>query len=296
MRRVLLFFILSVFFHFLSWNTSQYLSLWIDKPLKFKSHTEPIEVSLQETPDKSTAHQIVRQVEPPKELETTKQKEKTELLSEQDQRVKIQSRAALFGLTKNRFYSAQKAQKNKTQSPRKNKTSNSSKDEDSILTNLNQKLAKDSSSSSGFQNAPSTVGELLPDSIKIGEITALNTDRYLFYSFYSRVEEAIRYKWEHDVEITLNNLNRNQYHNPKSTWSTRLDILLTKEGKFFKAVLLKESGIHGLDTAAINAFREANFFPHPPKEMVGEDGFIRLEYKFHVFYDPSSSMPQRINL
>jgi protein TonB len=118
----------------------------------------------------------------------------------------------------------------------------------------------------------------------------------LFYSFYSRIEEAIRSKWEHEVEISINNLDKGRYNSPKNIWSTRLDILLTKEGKYYKAILLKESGIVGLDMAAINAFREANFFPHPPKEMINEEGYIRLQYQFHVYYDPNSPTQQRINL
>lgn len=296
MRRVLLFFIFSICFHFISWNASQYLNLWLAKQLSPELYSDPIEVSLQEEPIKSPASQIVRQADAPKEIiVSNEKKEKTKFFSEKDQRVKVQSKAALFGLTRNRFYNSQKTSKSQRHNPLKLKP-NHSLDQNSILSDLNQRLEKQSSNSDIFQNAPSTVGELLPDSIKTGEITALNTDHYLFYSFYSRIEEAIRHKWEHDVELTINNLNRNQYHNPKSIWSTRLDILLTKEGKFHKAMLFKESGIHGLDMAAINAFREANFFPHPPKEMINEDGYIRLEYQFHVFYDPSSLTPRRINL
>jgi TonB family protein len=295
MRRVLLFIILSICFHFLSWNTSQYLSLFIDKPQTQIYHRDPIEVSLQEKPENSTANQIVRQADPPKELENKlESNEKTELFSERKQRVKIQSKAALFGLTKNRFYNAQKKSKERTERLAKEKL-RPTKDKNSILGDLKQRETRDTSNNEAFLNAPSTIGEMLPDSIKTGEITALNTDRHLFYSFYTRVEEAIRYKWEHDVEVTISNLNRNQYYNPKSTWSTRLDILLTKEGKFHRAVLLKESGIRGLDLAAVNAFRDANFFPHPPKEMVGDDGFIRMQYQFHVFFDPSHP-PRRLNL
>jgi TonB family protein len=296
MKRVLLFLIISICFHILSWNLNRYIGQWTNIPETVKPHSDPIEISLQEKPDENLASQIVRQADPPKEVETpVEKKEKTDLLSENDQRVKIQSKAALFGLTKNRLYNAQKHSQSKAQNRPKSKL-NKTNNEDSILSNLKGHAGHDLASAEAFQNAPSTIGEVLPDSIKVGEITALNTDHYLFYSFYSRIEEAIRFKWEHDVEITLSNLNRNQYHNPKSIWSTRLDILLTKEGKFHKAVLLKESGIHGLDMAAINAFREASFFPHPPKEMIGEDGFIRLQYQFHVFYDPSRAVSQRINL
>jgi hypothetical protein len=280
--------ILSVCFHIFSWNTSKYFSAWFTKLQNSAHHSEPIEISFQGNPKESNSSQIVRQADLPNEIEAdTNKKERTKLFSEREQRVKVQSKATLFGLTKNRLYNSQKKNQIQKQLQVQNRLI-PKQNETSILNHLNQHEGSDLTNANAFQNNPSTIGEMVPNTIKNGEFTALNTDRHLFYTFYSRVEEAIRYGWESDVQTTISNLNRNQYHNPTAIWSTRLDILLTKEGKFFKAILLKESGIRGLDLAAINAFRDANFFPHPPKEMVDDEGFIRLKYQFHVFYDPSA--------
>lgn len=302
MRRILFFVLLSVLFHFLSWKSGEYFADIFEPNCQLNSNDKTIEIQLEEKSQNTLDQQLVRQPEIPKELEAKPEKlERTEFYSEQTQRVKVQTKAALLGLTKNRFYESQKShQKKYVQS---GKITQRDDLNNSILKDFSEYNAKNPTiqnernrQSDLFQNAPSTVGEMLSDSIKVGEFTALNTDRHLFYTFYSRVEEAIRLRWENEVERTLNNLNKNSYHNPKSIWSTRLDIILSKEGKFIKAILLKESGIRGLDYSAINAFREANYFPHPPKEMIDEDGLIRLKYQFHVYFDPTRQTASKLHL
>jgi hypothetical protein len=293
MSRILFFIFLSITFHFLSWKSGHYFGGFFSPRLDPTKKDKFIEISLlNQKPTNQIDQQMVRQPQIPKEIETqTEKTEKTQFYSEKNQRVKTQSKAALLGLTKNRFYETQKINR------KKNIASG-----DSILKNFNEINSDNMGPSASnvkpdfFQNAPSTIGELLPDSIKVGEVTALNTDRHLFYTFYSRVEEAIRFRWENDVERTLTHINKNNYHNPKSIWSTRVDIILNSEGKFIKAILLKESGIKGLDFAAINSFREANYFPHPPREMVGTDGLIRLKYQFHVYFDPTRQTASSLNL
>jgi hypothetical protein len=47
--------------------------------------------------------------------------------------------------------------------------------------------------------------------------------------------------------------------------------------------MLKGSGIQGFDDAAKNAFLKAGFFPHPPREIINEDGLIILKYIFTVY-------------
>ena len=57
----------------------------------------------------------------------------------------------------------------------------------------------------------------MPKEITVGSFTALNTDRYLYYSFYARIEELIRFRWESAVRQamfgsnTLKLIDRNLY-------------------------------------------------------------------------------------
>lgn len=49
----------------------------------------------------------------------------------------------------------------------------------------------------------STTGEQLPQDIQIGDFTALNTDRFVYYTFYARIEEQIRHRWVRYVKAAI---------------------------------------------------------------------------------------------
>jgi TonB family protein len=129
----------------------------------------------------------------------------------------------------------------------------------------------------------STVGEALPEHIKFGDFTALNTDRHLYYSFYARIEELIRYRWVNYANAIIANYLRSGYQRPdRDTWTTKLEIILDRDGNFLNAVMYESSGLRGLDAAPVQAFRDARKIPNPPNEMVKPDGTIRLQYSFRV--------------
>ena len=44
--------------------------------------------------------------------------------------------------------------------------------------------------------------------------------------------------------------------------------------------MLTQSGVIDLDSAAVEAFREAAPFPNPPKGMVEGDGTIKIRWDF----------------
>ena len=68
----------------------------------------------------------------------------------------------------------------------------------------------------------------------------------------------------------------------KSEFLTNLEIVLNRRGEFIRAIIHQDSGSKDLDSAPILAFREARMIPNPPREMIKEDGTIRLLYTFHV--------------
>lgn len=126
----------------------------------------------------------------------------------------------------------------------------------------------------------STSGELLPSDVKIGDFTALNTDRFTYYTFYARVEEQIRHRWVRFVKAALYGggdvpIGRNDF-------MTNIEIILNRQGEFVRAIIHQESGSKDLDAAPVLAFREARMIPNPPREMLKADGTIRLLYSFHV--------------
>ncbi len=130
----------------------------------------------------------------------------------------------------------------------------------------------------------STVGESLPNDIKFGQMTALNSDRFTYYSFYSRAEELIRPHWETQVRSALYTYERTSAVTGDEIWLTRLEIILDKEGRFLKGIVDQRSGLDSLDLSPVLAFRAAGQIPHPPPELVAADGLIHLNYEFAVRY------------
>lgn len=126
----------------------------------------------------------------------------------------------------------------------------------------------------------STSGELLPSDVKIGDFTALNTDRFTYYTFYARVEEQIRHRWVRFVKAAL--YGGGDVPVGRNDFMTNIEIILNRQGEFVRAIIHQESGSKDLDAAPVLAFREARMIPNPPREMLKADGTIRLLYSFHV--------------
>lgn len=223
--------------------------------------------------------QIVKQTDIPEELKLKELKEKADLLSEKLQRVLRESQAYLSGKTQNRISSerTQKATAKKTNT---------------------RKLDFTDATDAGFTNTPlflsqaiptpSQIGNILDRDIPLGEITALNTDQYIYYSFYSRIDDLVYERWQSKVHglqhlLPLEILKST----PRRGWLTKAEFLISPEGHLIKAIVLKPSGIEELDWAALSAFKEAKIFPNPPQGMIQEDGLVHIHMGFTVRYNPT---------
>ena len=123
---------------------------------------------------------------------------------------------------------------------------------------------------------------------KFGSMTALNTDRFEGFSFYRRVEESTRSRWDDHVENAINQLRRHSQTAILSqpTWTTQVEFLLDREGNLRKAYVIRSSGLVPFDVAATQAFKDAATFPNPPKELIAEDGYVHLNFIFNVHLNP----------
>lgn len=230
-------------------------------------------------------NQIVRQAFVPEKMQAPEDENLTRLLSEKKQRVLQEMQAATNGMTANRQKQTIPAEST-TPSPgtSQNKIEKSEIDDKGYRP---VDISKQLNQMNQFSEGTSTIGESLPTDIKVGSFTALNTDRYLFYTFYARMEELIRYRWETRVQQAINTLDRPTLALIGGrNWVTHIEFLLDKNGHLHKAIIMKESGIRSFDAAAVNAFLDARVFPNPPQEMVQEDGFIHIKFGFTVHYNP----------
>ncbi len=245
---------------------------------------ESIEIALVEPQiSEEPQRQIVRQaVVPEDQLVPQEDETMARFLSEKKQRVRAEQRAAQTGMTENR---QQTAQRNNQQSPTQQPARRPAPPADDGFRDVD--ISKELAEMNRLNQGQSQVGESLPNDVRIGSFTALNTDQYLYYSFYARIEEQIRYRWENRVMAAIQRFdNITMMNTGNRNWVTQVEFLLDREGFLKSALVMKESGVKIFDMAAINAFREARVFPNPPPEMVKEDGFIHIKYSFSVNFRP----------
>lgn len=273
---------------------------WLPKDHLFSTSllVEKAPVSIELIDDKDT-QQIVRQASVPESQLDKTSKDKARFLSASSQRVLLETKARLTGKTENNLstpkYQQELIQKKIAKIHEELKDLKNLKDQDGTLEvqTLNGNKKSDYKPLNLYPNnqkyGVSTLGETVPDDISVGDFTALNTDQFQFYTFYARIEDLIRFRWETKVREAIDQLNRYQAlkNVSQSEWVTQLEFQIDEKGVLRKAILLKESGVSRFDQAAILAFQDAKVFPNPPKEMLKEDGLIHLRYSFQVNYSPT---------
>ncbi len=132
-------------------------------------------------------------------------------------------------------------------------------------------------------NMPSRSEYQLPSDIKSGSAVNLNTDAYMYASFYNRVTDLFYIRWSQKLNSLWSRLSDDTKKSLSGqNWSTEVDVFLDPQGTYVKTIIMKKSGFTQFDTAAVFAFQDARFFPNPPKDKVERDGFIHLRYRINV--------------
>lgn len=159
-----------------------------------------------------------------------------------------------------------------------------------VLTKTKKEITKKDSSTKQFQVhlGQSAISEYIPE-VREGSFTSLNTDQFLFYTFYARINEQIRNRWVQNLSDFSNSYppqvldqlsRRNQI--------TVVEVLLTRDGNYVKSFIHRKSDHPGLDQAVVRSFTQAQPFNNPPLEILSEDGLIHLHYSFHLQWRPRS--------
>lgn len=131
-----------------------------------------------------------------------------------------------------------------------------------------------------------TISEYIPE-VRQGGFTSLNSDQFVHYTFYARINEQIRSRWIDNVRDFLNRTSQAEVNRlAAKTQSSQVEILLDREGHFVKALIHRKAENPGLDESVISAFRRAAPLLNPPSEMVEADGYIHLHYGFFVQFRP----------
>lgn len=120
------------------------------------------------------------------------------------------------------------------------------------------------------------------DNKEISFEKSLNKDEDKFYSYFQRIKIKLDNVWQlrvRDVVVGLIEENKLSFGENKVTY---LLITLDRNGSLVKVQHISSSGLVDLDQTAVNAFRLAEPFPNPPKDLIESDGFVRVKWKFIV--------------
>ncbi len=300
--RIFLGLALSIFLHVIVSVATYQASLFFEEPKPLEATLidwiEPTSVTKEEWA--KTGQQVVRKAELPKDLIDLNVKPKRRFLSEDKQTVKKEMQARASGMTENR---EERLNLSPSREARSLRSESLPERLPEVLPNsifseglgdvygdnkANPRKSANQSSSRELvlptdprrNRGISTTGERLPADVQIGDFTALNTDRFMYYTFYARIEEQIRHRWVRYVKAAI--FGGGDLSSGKSVYVTNIEIVLDRQGHYLRAIVHQGSGSRDMDAAPVLAFREAQRIPHPPREMVKDDGTIRLFYSFHV--------------
>lgn len=134
---------------------------------------------------------------------------------------------------------------------------------------------------------PEYIQQKLPPGVRLGNVTALNTDQHRFYSFNRRLVARFFPVWANTVSRALYNWIKENNASPISkTWVTNVEVIMNDKGEILDVQPMRLSGFWNIDEAAIDGFKQVKNVPNPPKEMIDENGYIHLQYQTEVIWVP----------
>jgi TonB family protein len=119
-----------------------------------------------------------------------------------------------------------------------------------------------------------------------GDETSLNAKKWKFASFFNRVKAQVREHWRPE-EAYHRRDPTGQLYGQKDRY-TLLRVQLKPDGSLANVALHTPSGVEFLDDEAVEAFKQAQPFPNPPRALVqGDTGLI--DFNFGFFFELSGA-------
>jgi TonB family protein len=117
-------------------------------------------------------------------------------------------------------------------------------------------------------------------SVKPGNQTALNTAAAPFATYLVQMHNRIHPLFADSFLASLDGLPKGH---PMSDMSliTRLEIVLTREGRLTRMGIVRASGVTAFDIAALDSVQRASPFGPAPSAIVSPDGNVYLHWEFH---------------
>lgn len=105
----------------------------------------------------------------------------------------------------------------------------------------------------------------------------LNSEKSVYYSFYSRIYEAIGPVWQSNIRTLSDNANF-----PEGEYTTRVDVVMDSEGRLVAVNYLSRSGIGEIDQVVEDSWRKISRFPNPPRDLLDSHGQLHTSWTFNL--------------
>jgi TonB family protein len=131
------------------------------------------------------------------------------------------------------------------------------------------------------QQLARVVGGSTQDALKDvdeGEETALNSKKWRFATFFNRVKKQVSEHW-HPEEAYRRRDPTGAVYGRQNRY-TELRITLKPDGRLANVGVNLPSGLEFLDDEAITAFKDAQPFPNPPRQLLEANGVINFSFGF----------------
>lgn len=113
--------------------------------------------------------------------------------------------------------------------------------------------------------------------LPVGSENLLNTQQSIYYSFYSRLYEAIGPVWQSRIrEVPYTR------RVPQGEYVTQVEVIMDRSGNLVDIRYLKSSGIAEFDAAVETSWRRIGKFPNPPSGLLESDGTVHTGWTFSV--------------
>lgn len=134
------------------------------------------------------------------------------------------------------------------------------------------------------ETSPGADQALTDRALQEGDQNLLNTVESVYYSYYSRLYQAIAPHWNSRIRQAAMGVNRI----PEGEYVARADVVFDRDGNLKDIRLLQSSGVPAFDEAIPYAWRTIARFPNPPRDLLDAAGEIHTGWTFTVTLDQAA--------
>ena len=119
----------------------------------------------------------------------------------------------------------------------------------------------------------------LPEDIAVGADTLLNTDEYVYASFFNRLKAEVGPRWEPMIQRVLDDSRKRL---GDGDYITQTRFVCDRAGNIESVEILRRSGVALFDDAAEQALLQTRRVMNPPQAFLELDGRFRFKLGFEV--------------